>query len=1095
MDFIATLYSNYEKLRNKEIVNILWKEILKEERSEEYVDQLIEYSFHYPVDCDAYLEELNTKFDELNKEELRTIDGHLRAYMITFLYFCTNRYNKRVPAQTTMLASGLYIKLISLPDIGKIFYEKNMFKIQLFVCVTAAKEQSTQDSSKIYLIKLIKEYCLKETLDSFLLSGVANTITGVMMISCRGVIFNDMSNVPHLQTYCINTMKEIIMHEEDGVRLTAIIESLFRCLRNNVMEVVPNKAAAFSVVRVFIRDVLQTDLDEDKFQYLLDAFCQIWCRDDFDAYDEAVVIMNMFKVQYYKELVRRIVLYSQSRNHKKYLINIMNLLLAMVQNLPQLPLEKVEVLFSCAVRNVVLHFMDPDKNIANRAIEVITSMCSIKNNPMLTIIFNEIQATGKFINISMEALLLSFGEIVDEKWGASPRNQNLLVVMANFLAHSQNVNKELVQTTLFAICKDCTPHSLKPSLPILHELFCIMAMKDEVEVATAILRIMFRSAMHQDATSKHFAEHIFNSMLSPSVICNTTYPQKYYSNIFLTSEFDYETLFTKCNRDISDIQIRNLIQDLDYNEPGGAVLLCCLLDYNKYEEIPVLLSYLVDNFDEISSRQTMGPLCMAFEKILTNTTLHEQVVPQLDVLQSLIMDGMFTQTFQVPSIKPAFDLLQKIRTMLRIDMENQLFDQLLVVTSERAFRRLHRRENGDNSVFMYLNELCLLLRKPPTKPIVKLLEGYMDNPDRIQELTLFMPDIYVQLLTLFTTLAMMNKRKVPQALNYLRAVFNDEMQIMKILAFKLFYSLCQELTHEFDEVIRFAFKEIVVADPCLVRICIITLEELIHDDYIKLCSENFFRFIYAIGCDDLGIFMKEVLMKRFVFSNLNDIAKYYIQSIVYIHMYSKLSNYPISPQFDSELVKMKMKLNNPKDIPSFLFNILPIRKKFYILSEISSIFDDMMNGQCKVEDNFFSMLKDLILSFKCIATGNFESTTDRHYYTNICKQIENQILAHDPANSKESLYSEYDMEIRRCTLTLLKLFFFENAQFADNIQITLFDVFMHWIEFVMPEIVNYIHVERGKDFGSYFSQLVKYYKRHKTKFVSPESSNFLSEFS
>ncbi|KAG5879213.1 hypothetical protein JTB14_027079 [Gonioctena quinquepunctata] len=177
----------------------------------------------------------------------------------------------------------------------------------------------------------------------------------------------------------------------------------------------------------------------------------------------------------------------------------------------------------------------------------------------------------------------------------------------------------------------------------------------------------------------------------------------------------------------------------------------------------------------------------------------------------------------------------------------------------------------------------------------------MEDSTRIQELRTFMPDVYIQLLTLFVTLAMMNKKKIPLAVNYLRGVLYDDQQIVQVVAFKLFFSLCQEMTHEFDEVITFVFREIVRADPCLIRICVISIEELIHEDYVKLSAENFFKFVYVLGCDDLTIFMKDILMKRFVLSNQNDIAKYYVQTITYIHMYSKLLPYPISPQFDEDL--------------------------------------------------------------------------------------------------------------------------------------------------------------------------------------------------
>lgn len=59
-------------------------------------------------------------------------------------------------------------------------------------------------------------------------------------------------------------------------------------------------------------------------------------------------------------------------------------------------------------------------------------------------------------------------------------------------------------------------------------------------------------------------------------------------------------------------------------------------------------------------------------------------------------------------------------------------------------------------------------------------------------LSTYSPEIYIQLVTLFTTIAMMNKNKIPTALTHLRGILNDENQIVKVLGFKLLFTLCQE---------------------------------------------------------------------------------------------------------------------------------------------------------------------------------------------------------------------------------------------------------------------------------------------------------------
>ncbi|KAJ8986261.1 hypothetical protein NQ317_009970 [Molorchus minor] len=146
------------------------------------------------------------------------------------------------------------------------------------------------------------------------------------------------------------------------------------------------------------------------------------------------------------------------------------------------------------------------------------------------------------------------------------------------------------------------------------------------------------------------------------------------------------------------------------------------------------------------------------------------------------------------------------------------------------------------------------------------------------------------------------------------------------------------------------------------------------------------------------------------------------------------------------------------------------------------VIEDLLSGHCKVDNSFFNTLVHFLNTFKFMKTTNFVEIPDRHYYHDICKQIERQILNRDSSYKKGSYYLEYESEIKNCTLALLKLLFFENEQLAIRIQVTLFDTIMHWIDFVKSEIIHYVHVERGQDYGPYFLKLVQYYKRNRARF-------------
>lgn len=108
--------------------------------------------------------------------------------------------------------------------------------------------------------------------------------------------------------------------------------------------------------------------------------------------------MNVLKLPYYKELVRKMVLYTQSKNHKQFLLNIMHLLVAIAEELPTFPVNKIQVLYSCAMRNVLYHFMDSDEIIKNAAIETMAKLCMIKNNTLLNAIFTVSFVIKKVLN-------------------------------------------------------------------------------------------------------------------------------------------------------------------------------------------------------------------------------------------------------------------------------------------------------------------------------------------------------------------------------------------------------------------------------------------------------------------------------------------------------------------------------------------------------------------------------------------------------------------------------------------------------------------------------------------------------------------------
>lgn len=46
-------------------------------------------------------------------------------------------------------------------------------------------------------------------------------------------------------------------------------------------------------------------------------------------------------------------------------------------------------------------------------------------------------------------------------------------------------------------------------------------------------------------------------------------------------------------------QVDKVIGELNYDLPGGAVLLCCLLNFLDYSELTCVIEYFINHFNEV----------------------------------------------------------------------------------------------------------------------------------------------------------------------------------------------------------------------------------------------------------------------------------------------------------------------------------------------------------------------------------------------------------------------------------------------------------------------------------------------------------------
>ncbi|CAG9828471.1 unnamed protein product [Diabrotica balteata] len=992
MNFIEIISAQFRSLENKNIVFVLYKNIVKTHVTN--IKDLIEFSFHVPLDSDTFLEELIRKFDELDKDELRNMDGQVKAYLLSYIHYCIE-YNKNL-VKTTILASNLFMKLILVPGIGKYFFEPYILMVQIRTFVKTLVTNPTLPTEMIMsTMNLYKEYCIKEHLESKVLVGIANLFMLSMVNSSRTPIVN-IDEAPPIARFAMTSLTEIIAAEKDELKLRSIMLCFFNILSENFQVYIHCPTTALSIIKVFIRDVLQNEIGTNNMEHLLDSFSLYWKNEEFTKFEEAVEIMNTLHSNHYSDLVNHMCMYTMCENHKNYWDRIMYLVLAMAKNPPPFNLRIIAEYYIITIDNIVSWMAQEDKTQSNKVIDMIAKFCLLDESQLVQLVFKPLQVYNVFGGRHVDFFLSASKKLAESKWGVSPRNQNLLVILMKVVETSKPLNENMLCRAVEALCMDYTPSVMLPSLPILHRLFCTLMMKKQQMCAGLVMEIMYNCAMHSDAASQ--------------------------------------------------------------------------------------------NFLLVSSSGALGALCSALDKILQSRTILETDLEDLDRLFSLIMDGLFNESYHPEDIKCAYRLLMKIKGILNIDNDREL-NQLMEIISERALRAIYMRRAGDLGIITYLNELCLVMQKAPLPYVINTIENMMDDKDEKEEIKNLFPEIYIQLLSLFTIHGMLRKRKANVAVKHLNQVLKDPNPLYKLAGFRMYYSLCKtRIIRDYEPIFTFVFREIMNSHVLVMKTCLYAIEQLIHNNHLKLDHEQFFKCIHVVGCENVSLYARTFMSTRFIPTCQNDIAVHYVRSLVYLHHYTGLACYPITSEFDNELIKIELKMNCKHEVPLFLFTNVSIKYKFNILSEVSSVFDLVVAGECIIDDNFFILMNTLCLTFRYIQNPTTETgSIPKNYYENVMNFVENKIVEQCRSYKPEKAYAQYEPDIKRCTLSILKLLFWNNVNVSHKIQIPLFDAVMHWIDFVKDEIINYIYQDNSKAYGKYFTDLVSYYNLNRSRFKEQKS--------
>ncbi|KAF7268531.1 hypothetical protein GWI33_018404 [Rhynchophorus ferrugineus] len=1008
MNFITTIQHYFDKLPHMTVITELWKEIIKGKKFEVSQDHIIEYSFHYPVDTDVYLEELNHKFDDCMKEELKTVEGNLKAYLQTFIYYCIN----------------------SKPDIEKLYFEPNLYISVLQLVNTGFNKRENSEIHILRILEYVFNYVSRNNVSYVLLQGSANMYANIIKNKAQGE--NIKTYEDNIATFSLKCLKNLIAIKEHPKEVKCIMISILRCFRSKPCEDISQsqRKLVVNMFKIFISERIYKEFDMDKLQYLVDSLFLIWGMPDFDLVEDCVDIINILSEESYKELLRRIPHYLESKNHEKYYVNLMKITYGMLLKPHPKRFQKVDILFSVCLRDIVVHFLNKKRQIQEKSIEIFSKICVLDDNIIVNSVFELMNETGKLVTFESVDILRAMLKVLENnKYAGNPvRNKNMLMILSKMLVSLNVIHGTISSQIIFLLCKDGTPYSLKYILPNLHCLFLKLSEKFERDVRLTILRVFFKMAIHQDSYSAVFLEHLYKHIIFASDLQGKTYGSECYSNLLFSDEFEYTMFLNKCRHLIKYNHVYQIISNLNFKQPGHCVLLNALLEFVKYKEYDVLTDYIIENYKEVG----------------------------LDICHFHYC---------------CLDLHTK--------------------ASERAYRDLSQDQFHQGSI-MHLTEICIALRRSPGDEIFTIFENVLKNPNTMPLLTTRCKETFIQLIAFFGTIGMMSRRKIPIASKLFKGALSVEDPVVQLTSVKMYYNLCTEITHEFEDVIRFCFQHVTTTHPVLSRICILILEELIHDNYVLLNSEDFLRFIHRLGSYSLHDFMKHTLEKRFMLSNKHDIGRFYMTTLVYLSGYTKFENYPVNSDFQNDLMTIRSLVDCPNDLIKYLFNSIQIKTRFNILREICSIFGTLVAGKCKVDLPFLEYFHYSLYTVK-VMSKKTDFDYIPQYYGHVCKSIEKQIFKKDPKFQALAFYGEYEADVKYCTLALLELLFFTiNEELMKDLLFPVFDVVICWIDHVKAEIVHYVHNEKGKDYDHTMNKLVHFYKTNKQRlenFISNQENN------
>jgi hypothetical protein len=360
-------------------------------------------------------------------------------------------------------------------------------------------------------------------------------------------------------------------------------------------------------------------------------------------------------------------------------------------------------------------------------------------------------------------------------------------------------------------------------------------------------------------------------------------------------------------------------------------LLCAITHLTEYKELSIIANHINDHFMMICNNSDLNYLFYIYNKIVKNNSMRSfEVSRSNEIMTCFIKHHLLRQTLRWNCVANAFALLKTLEdfTNLEEDFEQlkQQYDRKLALTLQ---------DRGSFLPLLYYSQLVIFSRLMPSEDNLIAMTDFLKLCSTVAHRSSpeFNPKIWIGCLLLYTNICIVKTSLVEACLDFLHNGLNSSVTAVKLASINMTFDLCNMVTHNFEDIINYMFKQLVYGDAVFKKTCLLKIDRLIRDDYLKLDLKQFLIFVSILGDCNISLrdYGKQLLSESFFTSNTLVIARYFVPFIVHINGYRKHSSYIISSN-GYELVQLVSKnVLNRRKIYNLLFNSLPMKSRFSII--------------------------------------------------------------------------------------------------------------------------------------------------------------------